>query len=318
MPKSNVKKPYAIKSIYKKIPKGKNNYLIIYKELHTIRENFYYIKTVNNLNSFLYNNKKRKPLLFRYYVLHHDETFKFSILDHCRHRFGDYLYEIDNIERVYPLITENIECDSIQPELNMRLNPSIRCDCKFLPDCIVELHDHLLCCPTYEYTLFGEEIPKEVIKAMKNTKKDYEIMKKETRQMEKIDKRIHYRYFESTLSEISKRVCYDVREKNYILPDDKAFVYIGESRHWKNWGESYYKIGKVSSKGLIKSRLVQYNTGRIMGMDDFYFLYLFSVENNDEALKLEKEIKKNFRDYQIKSSEIYKGLSLEELKNFII
>ena len=111
--------------------------------------------------------------------------------------------------------------------------------------------------------------------------------------MEKIDKRIHTRSFDSVLSEVSQRLCYDMSEKNYILPDDKAFVYIGEARHWES---RYFKIGKVSSKGLLKSRLIQYNTGRIKDFDDFYFLYLFPVDNNKNALKLEKKIKESLKN----------------------
>jgi hypothetical protein len=63
--------------------------------------------------------------------------------------------------------------------------------------------------------------------------------------------------------------------------------------------------------------LIQYNTGRVKDFDDFYFLYLFPVDNNKNALKLEKKIKEKFKEYQVKSSEILKGVSLEEIQNFI-
>ena len=311
------------KSMYEHLPKDKNPYVIVYKKLSIIDAyDEFFIQTVTNVYKYISNHKKDKIILLKYYPIS-DAIFDESILDSFCSDTSTNLFVTDDIQKIYNLLEVNLGNAGSEPKLNRGKNLNLNCsysnsDCKFRPKNLVDVLTHAQNCKIYQYTLFNQEIPKEVIKALKNTKKDYEEMKKKTRQMEKIDKRIHYRYFESTLSEISKRVCYDVREKNYILPDDKAFVYIGESRHWKNWGESYYKIGKVSSKGLIKSRLVQYNTGRIMGMDDFYFLYLFSVENNDEALKLEKEIKKNFRDYQIKSSEIYKGLSLEELKNFII
>lgn len=41
------------------------------------------------------------------------------------------------------------------------------------------------------------------------------------------------------------------------------------------------------------------------------------MDNNKNALKLEKKIKEKFKEYQVKSSEILKGVSLEEIQNFI-
>lgn len=73
-------KPYATKSIYMNIPKFKANYLMIYKQLHTISKNKYIIKNVNNLYSYLNNHKKSKILLFKYYILNQNN---FSVFISC-------------------------------------------------------------------------------------------------------------------------------------------------------------------------------------------------------------------------------------------
>jgi hypothetical protein len=225
-------------------------------------------------------------------------------------REDTYIYNVENLEELYNIIFSKYDIRPIYPKLNMKANDLLTCKyCQTLQ--IHEYKDvlqHLKDCYIYRYTLFNKDVSKEVSKATKQA------VKKE-QQEQQCDKNLHYRDFHVSLSELSKRTVYDVLENNYTLPDDKSFVYVGEARHWN---KQYFKIGKVSSRRLLKSRLVQYNTGRISGMDDFYFLYLFPVDNNDKALELEKKIKEKFREYQVKSSEIYKGLCLENLKKFIL
>ena len=295
------KESYITQSMYV-LPKTSQCYVAILKTPEILNSTEYFIIRVRNLYKYLSNHKKEKIFILKYYVI---DDFDISIFEEYNN-INSYTFENENI--IYKMIEEKYNNIGIVPRLNFTKNKNIFCSkCKYLPKIMNELSKHLQDCFIYRYSLFNEKVPKEVLRKSKENL----VFEK---QMEKIDKRIHNRSFDSVLSEVSQRLCYDMSEKNYILPDDKAFVYIGEARHWES---RYFKIGKVSSKGLLKSRLIQYNTGRIKDFDDFYFLYLFPVDNNKNALKLEKRIKERFKEYQVKSSEILEGVSLEELKNFI-
>jgi hypothetical protein len=71
---------------------------------------------------------------------------------------------------------------------------------------------------------------------------------------------------------------------------------------------NFYKIGKTSSNLHLKSRLCQYNVGRIVGIDKYYFLCYFSCGGGGGggggADEMEKKILKHFNDKRVDNSEV--------------
>ena len=115
------KKQFAFKSIYTLLPKEKSNYLIIYKQLHSISQNIYIIKKVSNISVYLNNHKKNKILLFKYYILKNVDSFDFSSIKEYKKNIHEY--QIDDIKTLYSLIDQSCDGESFEPVLNTRFNP---------------------------------------------------------------------------------------------------------------------------------------------------------------------------------------------------
>ena len=167
MYKKSEKKPYYTKSIYEHLPKDKNPYVIVYKNLLIIdADDEFFIQTVTNVYKYISNHKKDKIILLKYYPIS-DAIFDESILDSFCSDTSTNLFVTDDIQKIYNILEVNLGNPGSEPKLNRRKNLNLNCsysnsDCKFRPKNIVDVLTHTQNCKIYQYTLFGEEVPKHL------------------------------------------------------------------------------------------------------------------------------------------------------------
>jgi hypothetical protein len=161
------KQPYYTKSLYKHLPKDRTTYVVVYKNLLIIdAEDEYFIQTVTNIYKYISNHKKEKIILLKYYPIA-TSSFDISILHNFSCKSSTNLFLIEDIQRIYDILQNKIGNEGYEPELNRGKNSNLNCsssnsNCKFRPKNIVDVLKHLQDCPIYQFTLFGEDVPKHV------------------------------------------------------------------------------------------------------------------------------------------------------------
>lgn len=157
------------KSIYKfnKIPSDMH-YLVIFETNATKTEsNYYYIIIIKNLSRYLSGCFGRNLLINRYYMVN-KETFKFSDFEKYKVNNLEKTFKINDLCEIDVFMRDNYNIQFIIPTLNVEKNSNIQCKfCNTMPFENDKMLAHLRTCPTYVYTLFGEDIPKEVLKSMR-------------------------------------------------------------------------------------------------------------------------------------------------------
>ena len=114
------------------------------------------------MSTSVYKNKNL--LILKYYEI---ENFDFDILNDYK---NGRAYMIQDLENVYTLINERYNTTPTTPELNHPRNPCIYCKThRYYPGSNDEMISHLKECDTYEYTLFGESVPKNLLQGKKKS-----------------------------------------------------------------------------------------------------------------------------------------------------
>ena len=166
MPRKAFNNPYCKKPLYQLNTKAsKNHYIAFLKEERMILSNIVLVIKTKNLYHYMSTSvyKNKKLLILKYYEI---ENFDFDLLNEYKRGRA---YMIQDLEKVYTLINELYNTTPKTPELNYTRNPYIYCKThRFTPSSNAEMISHLKECDTYEYTLFGESIPKH-LKVKKRT-----------------------------------------------------------------------------------------------------------------------------------------------------
>ena len=294
-------KPY-IKSIYK-LPSEKLFYTVIIKDLQYKNDNKYIIKQVKDLRNFMHKHNKQKYIIILYFK-NIDSYLDLSILK--KYNRSSDLYEINDLNSITKTIESNYVINYEKPKINFDKNENVICKiCKIITDTNDELLNHLETCKTFQYTLFGEPIPKEL--KVKNKIKIIDLSK---------CKKIHQEKFSFCLNEI-KLIQYKNHlpvfidnnnlsfDTNYFLTSDEDYIftpnilYVAKSEAWDN---DIFKIGIVNSICILKKRFQVYNTGRLKGKDFMLCVCIFPVL---KPFELEKQLRHFLlKDYHL-SNELY-------------
>ena len=151
------------KSIFK-LPLEKKNYVAVVKYANLMKDNVYILVNVKNLRFYFQNNKDKKLILICYFVLPFNTDLSF--LD----KF--ILKGFFVIENVDDFKTEFKKFYNVEEEIILLNSKNItnlccpKCDVTVIEHSV--LINHLKECESFRYTLFGEEVPKELKKSKKN------------------------------------------------------------------------------------------------------------------------------------------------------
>ena len=281
------------------IPVEKKFYTVILKNIQNFHDKHYTIIQVKNLRHFFQNHKNEKFVMISYFV----STIFIDLKIYDDLHIYKNIYNIIDIKKFINDLEEKYELqeEKIQPNLT---NPNLTCSyCKKMMSNNTELLNHLETCKTFQYTLFGEPIPKElkVKKVEKSNKYELDFKKKN----------------EFVLNEIKSRNLFVKIENNnlsfrwdtFLKPNGELpqIIYIAQSEACVK--TDLYKIGGTTSVRSLKQRFSSYNVGRIQGMDTMKCLYIFPVSNFSF---IENYLKTDLlKDYHY-SNEIY-DIKLEKL-----
>ena len=173
-------------------------------------------------------------------------------------------YVIDDLNVLDNLILQRYGTKPILPILNFEKNSNLKCKhCKIAVQNNDDLFDHLKICKIFQYTLFGEEVPKH-IKKQSTHLKGFPLLKVDKTDFPKNVNVLHGKEIDldnKTLVDASKEVIYIARAESWINEND------------------FHKIGKCKNFNRLKNRLSTYNTGRLRNLDKFYYESIFVMRN---------------------------------------
>ena len=151
-----------MKSIFK-LPLEKRNYIAIVKNVYSIKDNVYILVNVKNLRFYFQNNKDKKLILICYFVLPFNTDLSF--LDKY------FISDLLSIENIEVFKTEFKKFYNVEEEIILLNSKNLMNLC--CRTCYITLieHSNFIChlkeCESFRYTLFGESVPKEVLKRRK-------------------------------------------------------------------------------------------------------------------------------------------------------
>ena len=166
MPRKVSNDPYCKKPIYS-IPykASKHHYVIVYKLFTFFDDNYYEVKKVKNLYHYMSINQKKSIILYKYYEI---ENFDFDCIQTFKEEKSTYC--IPDLPEFYRIIESKYNIEGTIPRINRSKNPCIKCKHhRFTPSNNDEMISHLKECDTYEYTLFGESVPKNLLQGKKKS-----------------------------------------------------------------------------------------------------------------------------------------------------
>jgi hypothetical protein len=172
---------------------------------------------------------------------------------------------------------------------------------------------HLRTCPTYVYTLFGEAVPKEVLKSMRirNTFVPPKTVSPQTVVSVTCTKG-YFRYRETR--KIKRAFLNELKNLVKLSKSKRQVIYIASTTEMKKL--NYFKVGGVKTEENLKKRLSQYNTGTVKGFNDYEFLFTYLLPLKVSFHEIENELKIRLKHNRIANTEVYQQ-SLYSLRSQI-
>ena len=163
MPKNTERKPYKVKFI-QKLPSISNDYVAIIKtDLNLFDSSIGILKT-RNLHNYICQHKSLNIIVIQYYIIKDYDPTAFSEFHE-----QDFYYKNLDIDQIASVLKNKYNVQPIIPISNYK-NPCIKCKThRFTPSNNDEMISHLKECDTYEYTLFGESVPKNLLQGKKKS-----------------------------------------------------------------------------------------------------------------------------------------------------
>ena len=308
------------KSIFS-LPNTKQNYILILKQAQYFKDNIYTIKQIKNLRLFFHNNKKWKYIIINYFVS--TNRIDMSLLKkyeiNSLYKIEDYSEFIKDINQIYDIENQKIN-------LNVKINENIAC--AYCKSNIVEHDDllkHLFYCKTYEYTLFGEEIPKHLKPCKSKECENFrytlfgepvpkEILKRQKKRLpppHKVKEPRDYKTDPAFVLYIEMKKMKNLKKafinelKNIVKKNqaERQVIYIASTTEMQNL--NYFKVGGVKTESNLKARLSQYNIGTVKGLNDYKFLFTYLLPKPIPFYQIENELKVKLKKNRIGNTEVY-------------
>ena len=272
--------------------------MAIIRDVDYIDSDRFVIITTKDIRQYFHRRKNEKIFLlkcFTYTEFNIDFIKEYKILQ--------YSYKIPNIDVfLNKLIDTYPQIKEIEIMPNHVINKNLNC-CSDSMYTNEKLICHLKECESFRYTLFGEPVPKEVLKRRKKRLPPPQCIEiKEPRDYKSDPAFVLYIEMKK-MKNLKKAFINELKNIVKINQAKREVIYIVSTTEMQNL--NYFKVGGVKTESNLKKRLCQYNIGTVKGLNDYKFLFTYLLPKATPFYQIENELKIKLKNNRIGNTEVY-------------